>query len=342
MKKALFYTPYLHILGGGEQHLLSIAKCLSKTHQIYFVTPDPTLITKAFKRFNFQFDFNTVPVFPARVQLRRFDLTFFVSNGSVPFIPLSRSHLYFMSPFKNINGRSFLTQLKLKFISQVFVNSKYAKTHIDQEFKTNAKVIYPAIKTVSQSKPKKNLILSVGRFTPTLHQKNQTALIKAFIRIESKLPGWRLVLAGGTEAGSKPLLQKLKKLARNHRIDIKPDISKTQLESLYFQAQIFWHATGYNKDIVKYPQQAEHFGIVIVEAMSHAIVPLAFNAGGPQEIITHSSGLLWDDLDDLVQKTLDLTHNPQKLKNFSQKAKNRAKFFNSKRLCQSVYEMVKS
>ncbi len=342
MKKALFYTPYFHILGGGEQHLFSMAKCISKTHKIYFATPHPQHVKDGLARFDIKLSrFETVPVFPARVQLRRFDLIFFVSNGSIPFLPISKSILYFMSPFVNVSGRSLLNQAKLKFIDHVIVNSKYAKKHIDQEFNTNSKVIYPAIATGYKPAPKKNIILSVGRFTPALHQKNQQALIKAFIQLEKKLPNYKLVLAGGTEPGSKALIAKLKKQIGKHRAQIKTNISSSKRNLLYSQAKIYWHAAGYNQDLKTFPQKAEHFGISVAEAMSHAVVPLAFNAGGPKEIITPQSGFLWNNTNQLIDITLKLVNNATLLKNTAKKAQERAKFFNSKALCKNLYEMVK-
>lgn len=52
------------------------------------------------------------------------------------------------------------------------------------------------------------------------------------------------------------------------------------------------------------PEQAEHFGISVVEAMSAECVPIAFNAGGPREIIMHGAdGFLYASIEELVDMT---------------------------------------
>jgi len=337
MRKILFYTPYLDILGGGEQYLLSIASCLQKNSQITFVSKNPKTLLKTGKRFNINTKpFDITPFLPSRSQQKKYSHIFFVSDGSVPFLPYTNSTLLFMSPFRNVNGHSLSNQLKLKLINHVLCFSNYTKKYIDQEFKVNSQVIYPAIPTPNISSPKKNLILSVGRFSSTLHDKNQAALIKAFIAIEQKLPNWKLILAGGTERGSQPILKKLTQQIKGHNIQIKTDINRNSLQKLYATAKIYWHASGYEADLNAHPQKAEHFGITIVEAMSHGTVPLVFNAGGPTETVTQNSGLKWNSLNQLQTHTLKLINHPSKLNSFAKNAKTRAKDFNQEKFCKQV------
>src|SRR5262249_16875387 len=79
------------------------------------------------------------------------------------------------------------------------------------------------------------------------------------------------------------------------------------LWELYRDAMIYWHGTGLGSDVQHEPWRAEHFGISIVEAMSAECVPLAFNAGGPREIIMHGiNGFFYDTSDALVDLTIQL------------------------------------
>ena len=56
----------------------------------------------------------------------------------------------------------------------------------------------------------------------------------------------------------------------------------------------------------------------IVEAMSAGAVPLAFDSGGPREIIRHGmNGYLWRDLDELKMRTLALIADPARLQAMS-------------------------
>ncbi len=338
----LFYSPYLHILGGGEYHLFGFAHCLAQDHQVYIVWKDPSILKLAQSRFNLDLSkVKVLPFLPPRFQLKQFDLLFFVSDGSIPFLPVNKSLLFFMSPFQKVHGKSLINQIKLKFINHVICNSHYTKKFIDQEFGVSSRVIYPAINPPKIKLPaKKNLILSVGRFSRTLHDKNHSALIQAFINLESKLPTWKLVLAGGTEAGSLKFIDSLRRQAHSHRISIKADVSPTVLHQLYAQAKLYWHAAGYGADLRTHPERAEHFGISIVEALSYAAVPLVFNAGGPTEIVTPESGITWNQLTELESQTLKLISHPQLLSNYSQAARIRAEFFNPDKLCHKLHEIL--
>lgn len=76
---------------------------------------------------------------------------------------------------------------------------------------------------------------------------------------------------------------------------------------LYRDAAVYWHGTGLEADLDCQPEEAEHFGITIVEAMSAQCVPLAFNAGGPREFITHGvNGFLYGSREELAEMTCQL------------------------------------
>lgn len=340
--KALIYSPYLSVLGGGEKYIFQFASCLKKFgYQVTFGAKSLDILAKARERFGIETtEFKLIPYFPARLTLRRYDLTFVVSDGSVPFLPVGRSILLFMSPFINVNGKNFLTQSKLHFIDHILCFSQYTKKHIDREFGVESICIYPAISTKVVTLPKQNLILSVGRFATTLHQKNQEFLIDTFIKLEKKLPNWKLILTGGTERGSDALLKTLKVKAKSHNIEIKTDVDGKTLRELYAQTKLYWHAAGFGQNLAAEPEKAEHFGISIVEAMANNVVPLVFAAGGPQEIITPQSGILWHSEKELIDHTLTLAKNDVKRNHLATLARKRASFFNVDRFCRSVYALV--
>ena len=54
---------------------------------------------------------------------RLYDLLFVVSDGSVPMMLAKKNILHFQVPFKNIDGKSLLNQIKLKKIHCVVCNS---------------------------------------------------------------------------------------------------------------------------------------------------------------------------------------------------------------------------
>jgi len=341
--KLLFYSPYLNILGGGEKHLLQFASCVSAEHDIVFAWKNSQDVHKGLKRFNISIRSpKFIPKLPKGKNLSQYDLVFVVSDGSIPFLPLNKSIVFFMSPFTNVKGRSVKNQLKLKLINHIICNSGYTKKFIDHEFSVNSKVIYPAVDISRVQVKKRNLILSVGRFSTTLHVKKHQALIDSFIDLENKLSGWKLVLAGGTEKGSDAIVSKLKQRSQGHRISIETDVSSQRLGELYGQAKLYWHGAGLDADLSLHPEKAEHFGISIIEAMAHGVVPLAFNAGGPKEIITPTSGKFWRKVEELKKHTLKLSASENQRKIIASAALKRAKYFSKQRLCKKFYELVKN
>lgn len=339
--KILIYSPYLNILGGGEQYLFQFADCFKDEHEIFWVWKDPKILKKLTSRFQLELkNMKVLPFLPPRLRLREFDVIFVVSDGSVPFVPFGKSILLFMSPFVKVGGKSLANQIKLKFIRKIVCFSEYTQKYIDAEFGVKSNLIYPAVEVSPIKVLKENIILSVGRFITTLHQKKQESLIEAFIEIEQQLPKWQLILVGGTELGSERFVQTLRKKARGHRIAIKTDISASGLSRLYAQAKIYWHAAGFGADLRQNPQKAEHFGISIVEAMGNGTVPIVFNAGGPTEIVTPQSGRVWNSLKELKELTQELAHNNQKREEIAGASKQRASIFNKQKFCERWHEII--
>ena len=340
----LIYSPYIDTLGGGESYLFNFANCFLTQHQVFLVWPDKKSVHQAARRFNLDLDkLIIIPFLPPRSHLRQFDLVFFVSDGSLPFQPFTNTVVHFQVPFHHVGDRSLVNRFKLASINHIVCNSNFTKKYIDQEFGVNSQVIYPAVNTPSSlisKTSKSNLILSVGRFTQSLHHKNQSALIDAFIKLEHQLPDWQLVLVGGTEPGSSQIINRLKRQAYGHRIAVKTDISHQALINFYSQAKLYWHATGFGEDLVDYPERAEHFGISIVEAMAHQAVPLVFNAGGPKEIITPQSGFTWDSIPELQSQTLQLAHHQTLRQKIAKAAQARSQFFNPDKFCQAFHHLI--
>jgi glycosyltransferase involved in cell wall biosynthesis len=327
MPKALFYTPYLDSLGGGERYTLTLAHALKKRGwQISLLWDHPDIAGQIQSKFGFKFsssDFHPNIFIPSShitrhsernkesppgptsaqlkhlpipsslnrvLHLKNYDLCFILSDGSIPLLSAKTNILHFQIPFHNIHGKSLANQLKLKNIHHVVCNSQFTKKFIDTEFNINSQVVYPPIDTKNFKPGKKqNLILYVGRFSKLMQSKNHSLLIREFQKLVNRadLKSWRLVLAGGAGVGTGNFIQELKTQAQNHPIDILPNPDFRLLKKLYSQAKIFWSASGYGINPEKEPEKCEHFGITVVEAMTAGAVPIAVNLGGHPEIITH-------------------------------------------------------
>ncbi|MFZ2200162.1 MAG: glycosyltransferase family 4 protein [Microgenomates group bacterium] len=317
-KKALIVSPYLDHLGGGERYMLSAAAALeSLGYDIYFSWDNLEEITKLSSMLgitlkNPRLDANIKKLYfsnnPADMYLstRKYDVVFYLSDGSIPLLGGRRNIVHMQVPFHGIGGKSLKNRIKKLFIHQVVVNSQFTKNVIDAEYGINSIVLYPPVVPITDSLPKEKIILSVGRFEPSLNTKHQDVLIDAFKMLSPKLPEWKLIMAGG--CSSDQWLKVLKQKATGLPIEFATNVEYSQLTQLYQKASIYWHAAGYGVDEVKNPELTEHFGISTVEAISAGAAPLVVPYGGQREIVKDSN-YHWETKEQLIAKTLALVDN---------------------------------
>ena len=113
MKKALLFNPYLDTLGGGEFYFFSVAQFLQKQGFLieiaWFEKNILTVITNRFglkSDSSFKINKKAYEIFKKRGGFleklsftRNYDLIFFVSDGSIPFLFSKKNILLFQSPF---------------------------------------------------------------------------------------------------------------------------------------------------------------------------------------------------------------------------------------------------
>jgi glycosyltransferase involved in cell wall biosynthesis len=197
----------------------------------------------------------------------------------------------------------------------ILANSEYSRRWVRHYWRRDSQVLYPPIDML-QPGIKENIILHVGRFFVGGHNKKHDVLVDAFRALLARLPigeSWELHLAGGITPGVDHLAyaDRIRDLAAGLPVRIHHGIDHAALAALYGRARIYWHATGYGVDLRRYPDQAEHFGMSIAEAMSAGAVPVVFAEGGPAEIITPGhDGLVWRKVEALVDDTLALIREP--------------------------------
>jgi glycosyltransferase involved in cell wall biosynthesis len=140
-------------------------------------------------------------------------------------------------------------------------------------------------------------------------RRRQGLMIEAFRRLVVG-HGLRLELhiAGSAMPGSANMkyLMSLQRQAKDLPVMFHVNVSSEGLAGLYRDAAFYWHAAGLGESLRENPFGAEHFGISIVEAMSAGCVPIVFNSGGPREIVTPGTGVLYDTLEQLVEETARL------------------------------------
>ena len=344
-----FYSPYFPTMGGGERYLLALAAYYSKKHDVSLVM-DPTLTKRVYKTFGF--GISEIKVIPAQSFLSlnalqrykflgRFGVFFYTTDGSVFFSASKKNYLVIQSPL-HIPSENIVNSLKMHNWYPVCY-SNFMKEIIMTKLGRDALVVPPAVDNgffAKKKTEKRNIILTVGRFFPYPHNKNQEVLAQVFNSFTRKaLSGWRLVIAGGlTESGGKSEVEKLKKLSENSAIELKVNIGIKELLTLYQNAKIYWHAAGYGQDTLNYPERAEHFGITTLEAMAAGVVPIVYPAGGQTELVQEGkNGYHWENVHELIEKTVLLIQDEKLRTDVSLNAINRARLYSTAKL-QPVYE----
>lgn len=328
-----FYNPYFDALGGGERYTLTLASHWAKEHVVNLFWDNPAIGDQAESRFGLDLSgVNVVPnvfathkFFSKLVVSKQYDLIFFLSDGSIPTSFAKRNILLFQLPFPKID----INPLKLCRYQAVVCYSEFVKENLDARLRAKTIVIYPPVSPIPEARnlKKKNLILSVGRFTEYHQFKKQAVMIEAFKKIEGKLTGWELVLAGGLMPSDNNYLRNLQVISKGRRIKIVTNPNYEALVKYYQEAKIYWHAAGFGE---KDPRLMEHFGISTVEAMTAGCVPLVFGGGGQKEIVSQGiDGFLWSTKDQLSQKTIKLVSDTKAMETLSLEAKKSAQRFDN-------------
>jgi len=338
------YSPYFDTLGGGERYVLTLASHWSARHTVHIFWNDDSILKSAQERFNIDLSkikvvrniFRNTSVFKKLYITRQYDLIFVLSDGSIPSTIAKYNILHFQVPFAKIPHSA----IKFLRYQAVICNSNFTKNALDWRAGFHSQVIYPPVAPVScAGGKKKNIILSVGRFTHYHTAKKQHVLIDAF-RVglkRGKWDGWRLILAGGLMPDDQEYISRLREMAKGIPVTIEANISLGKLADYYRDTRIYWHA-GYGERDARF---MEHFGISTVEAMSAGAVPIVFHGGGQTEIIDQNeNGFLWNCPEDLIEKT-SLVMTDQRLASvMQQKAMEKSKQFSVSRFRDAFDEVL--
>lgn len=136
------------------------------------------------------------------------------------------------------------------------------------------------------------------------------------------------MLIGGSEIGGREYVQTLKNMAQGYPVDILENLPLDEVQKAYGKAKIFWSASGLGVDSQRDPQQVEHFGMSVVEAMSAQCVPVVADRGGHKEIIQNNkNGLLWDTTATLQKLTMELIKDERRRIKLAKEAQKTSKKF---------------
>lgn len=349
------YSPYLDTLTGGEKYIFTAASCLSNDHDVYMLWDDQEIVEKAGKKFDL--DLRKVNVdsnifgrnnsFIKRLFLTfKYDRIIYLSDGSIPLTAARKLIIHFQFPVEWVDTNSFVYLFKKTRISRIICNSYFTKKFIDKKFGVNSEVLYPPARiALKSSHTKKNQILTVGRYSiiaPDNDFKKLSFMVSAFKKFKKKrLKGWKLVIVTNVLPQDENQFSNFEKSIKNKDIIIYKNAPIEQIDQLYNESKIYWHAAGYGENLAVHPERAEHFGISTVEAMSHGAIPVVIKAGGQIEIVKdEESGYLWETEEELIEKTHKAAVDKELSKKLSFNAVIASERFTKERFCQELNHII--
>lgn len=353
------YDPYLDTLSGGEKYMLTAAACLAEKNDVTIFWDDPQILDKAYNKLRIDLSKTTVKpnIFSPKVpfssrlfETGNYDCLFILSDGSLPITLSKKTIIHFQFPVEWVKGDGLITKIKLLKLNTIICNSRFTKKFIDKKFHTNSKILYPPcinsndIKKVSEEK--KNIVLTVGRYSPLSSKGNSVkkteVMIDAFKKmVDGGLKNWQFIAAVSFLKENEKYLDQLEKAIKNYPIKIIKNIEFNELMKLYQRSKIYWHAAGFQEDIEKQPERAEHFGITTVEAMAHKVVPVVIEKGGQPEIVDDNiNGFLWETQDELIQQTKRLMIDGKLREQMADLAHKKSLEFTVEKFCEELQKIT--
>ena len=371
--KICVYDWALHSLGGGQKFDCKIAEHFSKNHDVTLLSLFPIDKKKLEKIYSLDLSkVETQHLYkkgnPAILHLlsyrkvskisKDFDLFLNADAHETVFPKAKHNILYchFFEPKKYRKPHGIKDLLWLTFNAyiktiagnhakkyQVYCNSKYTAKWLKKLWNIQADVIYPPIKIPTIKKIKKakkeNLILSVGRLT---RDKNYEFAIECFKDLYNKgIKNYKLIIIAAKSDDE--YYEELKTLSKGFPIEFLLDQTEDQLSKIYSKAKFLIHAKGLGINEEEFPGLLEHFGMVLAEAMTHNCIPIAFNGGGPLEIIDEEkNGYRFNNKKEAVQKILKTIKNPTLAKKLAKAAREKSKLYSLQRLHKDLNKMLAS
>ena len=224
-------------------------------------------------------------------------------------------------------------------------NSAFTASWVERLWGVAADVLHPPVRPTVRPGEKRRLILVLGRFfDPRFgHSKKQRELLATFTELHrsGRIDGWELALVGGCDAANRDYALEIRRAARGLPVSVHVNAPGAVVQSLLAEATLYWHGSGLGEDPERHPERFEHFGISVVEAMAAGAVPLVYGAAGPAEIVRDGvDGLQWHDLDELAQRTVELTDDPVARSAFAASAMQRADDFSAAKFSTKLLDLV--
>jgi len=357
--KVGIYSPFPPVFGGGERYCLTIAEVLAQYNDVDFISQfnyDLQEFSKAFnlnlKKVKFVKKSGAGQFFLPQIK-KEYDLFICLSNHiNPPVFSWGKKGILiiqFPFPYNQVElgekAQVLLKNFKHASYDLIICYSKFSKKWVEKLSPSNRKILVFSspidVSHFTSTAKKENNILSVGRFFKGDHEKRQVDLIDAFKDlVNEKILKWNYHIAGGVS--NFKYFKTVERAISDFPIFLHPDALLKKLKTLYGKAKIFWHGTGLFNNEDKTPWKSEHFGIVVLEAMSAGCVPVVVNKGALGEFVKHGkNGFLFNSLEELKKWTKKLIDDDKLREKLSENAVETAERFDKKIFKRKLLRIVK-
>jgi len=214
--------------------------------------------------------------------------------------------------------------------SKILTNSLFSSRVFERIYSLKPFVIYPPVDVERfSSKPKENLVISVGRFDPF---KKYEILIEAFSQIKD---GRFFILGSIHSRTSVRYFNKLRMLIKRFKVNGKVKLIVNSpfnvLKNILSRAKIYVHCSPF-----------EYFGMSVVEAMACGCVPIVYRSGGAYlDVIDKGNyGLAFSNTNELIDGINLLLKDDHLFRNLSQKVIERPHIFSKQNFKKNFLKFV--
>ncbi|TCZ52614.1 glycosyltransferase [Roseicella aquatilis] len=319
--RAVLYTPYDLIPGGGERYLLTAATALLRDFDVHLATEEAySRIRLGALGRSLGLDLHGLGLVTRRElgRLGPLALSVQIGNEALPAWPgFALRNLYICQfPFPQARPDLLRRTGNLDNCAATLVYSDFVRSHLlaaraalglaDRPVEVLAPPVPPAPEgTVPAPLVPPYRIVLIGRFFTGGHDKRHDIAIEAVRRLAATGLPVRLDLIGSVlpHAAYQEHYARLLALAEGLPVTFHPNATPAVLQALLARAHLYIHATGHGVDARLHPEACEHFGISVLEAMSHGLVPFVVDNGGPAGFVQDGrNGFTYADLDGLVAR----------------------------------------
>ncbi len=213
----------------------------------------------------------------------------------------------------------------------VMTNSSWTAEYIKRTYGNNrVYVVHPPVNVEELS----TLSYERGKIVLTISRIDLGKRVAEIPKIARLVPEAEFYLVGATGPSSGPALRAIEEASRGlSNFHIETDVPRKRILELMSQASVYLH-----------PPFAEHFGFAIAEAAAAGLVPVVYrDGGGWTDIVSRiDQGLGYTSAEEAAHIIRSLLNDPERLKEFSAKAREVAKGFSYERFKIRLSEIIRS